>query len=111
MIEKKKQEIRQLAAKHGARDVRLSGSVARGDATPDSDVDFFVDDAIANIERYAAHGRHAFEFIRLQPLTGLRFETLNFNPTKTRDKYPVSEGRKTASPGHALRACTWQISN
>lgn len=32
-----------IAARHGARDVRVFGSVARGDARPDSDVDFLVE--------------------------------------------------------------------
>ena len=31
-----------LAAKHGMTDLRLFGSVARGDERPDSDVDLFV---------------------------------------------------------------------
>ncbi len=35
--------ILELAAKHGARNVRVFGSVARGDATSDSDVDLLVD--------------------------------------------------------------------
>jgi uncharacterized protein len=36
-------EILRIAAKHGAGNVRVFGSVARGDARPDSDVDFLVD--------------------------------------------------------------------
>ncbi len=32
-----------VAARHGARNVRLIGSVARGDAGPDSDLDLLVD--------------------------------------------------------------------
>lgn len=36
-------EIQRIARKHGARNVRLFGSVARGDARPDSDVDFLID--------------------------------------------------------------------
>ncbi len=36
-------EILRIAARHGARSVRLFGSVARGDARPDSDVDFLVE--------------------------------------------------------------------
>ena len=36
-------EILQIAAKHGAGNVRVFGSVARGDARPDSDVDFLID--------------------------------------------------------------------
>jgi len=35
-------EILRLAARHGARNVRLFGSVARGKARPDSDVDILV---------------------------------------------------------------------
>ena len=36
-------KILQLAARHGARNVRLFGSVARGDAGIGSDVDFLVE--------------------------------------------------------------------
>jgi hypothetical protein len=43
LIGKNKIEIRSIAAKHGARNIRVFGSVARGDARPDSDVDFLVD--------------------------------------------------------------------
>ena len=39
----KKKEILRIAAKHGARNVRIFGSVARGEARSDSDVDFLVD--------------------------------------------------------------------
>ncbi len=39
----KKKEILKIAAKHGARNVRIFGSVARGEARADSDVDFLVD--------------------------------------------------------------------
>ena len=35
--------ILRIAERRGARDVRVFGSVARGDGTPDSDVDFLVD--------------------------------------------------------------------
>jgi predicted nucleotidyltransferase len=35
-------DILRLAAKHGAHDVRVFGSVVRGEDTPDSDVDFLV---------------------------------------------------------------------
>lgn len=39
----KREEILRLAALHGARNVRIFGSVARGEAGPESDVDFLVD--------------------------------------------------------------------
>jgi predicted nucleotidyltransferase len=35
--------ILELATRHGARNVRVFGSVARGDDRPDSDVDLLVD--------------------------------------------------------------------
>ena len=38
-----KQELLKCAAKHGARNLRVFGSVARGDDRPDSDVDLLVD--------------------------------------------------------------------
>ena len=38
----KRDEILRLAAKHGANNVRVFGSVARGEAALDSDVDFLV---------------------------------------------------------------------
>jgi hypothetical protein len=43
LLASKKDEILRIAAKHGARNVRVFGSVARGEARPDSDVDFLVD--------------------------------------------------------------------
>lgn len=39
----KREEIRRLAARHGALNVRLFGSFARGDAREESDVDFLVE--------------------------------------------------------------------
>jgi predicted nucleotidyltransferase len=39
----KREEILKVAAQHGARNVRVFGSVARGEAGPSSDIDFLVD--------------------------------------------------------------------
>ena len=36
-------QILEIAARYGAHNVRIFGSVARGEAGPDSDVDFLVD--------------------------------------------------------------------
>ncbi len=43
ILKTKREEILRLAAKYGARNVRLFGSVARGEAGPGSDVDFLVE--------------------------------------------------------------------
>lgn len=39
----KKQQIEQLAQKYGAKRIRVFGSVARGEETEQSDIDFLVD--------------------------------------------------------------------
>ncbi len=38
----KRNDILLLASRHGAKDVRIFGSAARGEAGPESDVDFLV---------------------------------------------------------------------
>src|SRR6267378_3571173 len=43
LLSQKREDIMRAAQKHGARNVRVFGSVARGDDGPESDVDFLVD--------------------------------------------------------------------
>ena len=43
LLGRKREEILSLAAKYGASHVRVFGSVARGTADDDSDIDFLVD--------------------------------------------------------------------
>jgi predicted nucleotidyltransferase len=43
LIRRRRADIHRLAAEHGARNVRIFGSLARGEAGPDSDVDVLVD--------------------------------------------------------------------
>lgn len=43
LVRAKRREIRRICARHGATEPRLFGSVARGDAGPNSDVDFLVE--------------------------------------------------------------------
>ena len=42
-LREKRAEILRIAARHGAGNVRVFGSVARGQAGPDSDVDLLID--------------------------------------------------------------------
>ena len=43
LVQVKRDEILQAARRHGASNVRIFGSVARGEAGPDCDVDVLVD--------------------------------------------------------------------
>lgn len=43
ILKGKRDEILRIAAKHGARNVRVFGSAARGEAGPESDVDLLVE--------------------------------------------------------------------
>ncbi|MGI0479489.1 nucleotidyltransferase family protein [Geminocystis sp. CENA526] len=43
LLQEKRQEILDLADQHGAFNVRVFGSVVRGEDTPDSDIDFLID--------------------------------------------------------------------
>ncbi len=52
----RRDEILALAERHGASNVRLFGSVARGDATPESDVDFLVDQDWARLSSWGGVG-------------------------------------------------------
>ncbi|NMF67441.1 DNA polymerase subunit beta [Brasilonema octagenarum UFV-E1] len=43
ILQEKRAEILSIAAKHGAYNLRIFGSVARGEETPSSDIDFLID--------------------------------------------------------------------
>jgi len=43
LLKEKRQDILQVAERHGAYNVRVFGSVVRGEAGPDSDVDLLVE--------------------------------------------------------------------
>ena len=43
LIRKESANIKEIAAKHGATNIRVFGSVIRGEDSPESDIDFLVD--------------------------------------------------------------------
>jgi hypothetical protein len=43
LLTDKRDDVLRIAAKHGAFNVRVFGSVARGEATPDSDIDLLIE--------------------------------------------------------------------
>ena len=43
ILHEKRDDIHSIAAKHGAYNIRIFGSVVRGEAGPDSDIDFLID--------------------------------------------------------------------
>lgn len=51
IIGDKRDEVLRLAAKNGVTNVRVFGSVARGEATPDSDIDFLADGCWLTLKR------------------------------------------------------------
>jgi predicted nucleotidyltransferase len=56
-LRSRRSEILDAASRFGAHNVRIFGSVARGDAIPESDVDILVDiDVDANIAGFAYFG-------------------------------------------------------
>ena len=43
LLREKRDDIRAIASKHGAYNIRVFGSAVRGQAGPDSDIDFLID--------------------------------------------------------------------
>ena len=43
LLDEKREEILRIASEHGAREVRVFGSVARGEDDEESDIDFLVE--------------------------------------------------------------------
>jgi len=71
LVHTKRAEILRLAARHGAQNVRLFGSVARGEAGPDSDLDFLVD-----LESGRSLLDHAALVVDLEDLLGCRVDVV-----------------------------------
>ena len=55
-VREKRNAIAEIAAKHGAFNVRIFGSVARGEETENSDIDFLIDYDLAKISPWFPMG-------------------------------------------------------
>ncbi|HEX4961789.1 MAG TPA: nucleotidyltransferase family protein [Thermoanaerobaculia bacterium] len=79
LLHTKRDEILSIAARHGASNVRVFGSVARGEATAQSDVDFLVE-----LERGRSLLDHAALMVDLEGLLGRKVDVTTERGLKPR---------------------------
>ena len=79
LLDSKREEIIRIAAKHGARNVRIFGSVARGEADDASDVDFLVE-----FEPTVSLLDHASLLVELEDLLGRKVDVASMRGLKER---------------------------
>ena len=84
LIETKRDEILQIAAKHGAGNVRLIGSVARREANSESDLDLLV-----KMELGRTLLDHASLILELEKLLGCKVDVASDGGLKERYKEDV----------------------
>jgi hypothetical protein len=74
-----REQILQIASRHGASNLRIFGSVARGDADPKSDVDFLI-----NLEPGRSLLDHAALLLDLEKLLGCKVDVVTERGLKER---------------------------
>lgn len=79
LLKEKREEILRIAAKHGARNVRVFGSVARGEADEQSDIDLIVE-----FELGRSLLDHAGLWLELQELLGCKVDVVSERGIKAR---------------------------
>ena len=83
-LQEKRRQILAIAKKYGAFNVRIFGSVARGEARPDSDIDFLVE---------LEPGRSLFDLggllYELQALLGVEVDVVTEKGLRTRIREEV----------------------
>jgi predicted nucleotidyltransferase len=79
LLKAKREEILRTAAKYGASNIRIFGSVARGEADVDSDIDFLV-----NLEPGRSLLDHAALLLELENLLGCKVDVATERGLKAR---------------------------
>ncbi len=79
LLKEKREEILRIAARHGARNVRVFGSVARGEADAQSDIDLLVE-----FEPDRSLLDHAALWLELQELLGCKVDVVSEDGVKAR---------------------------
>lgn len=79
LLKEKREEIMRLCAKHGARNVRIFGSVARGEADEQSDIDLIVE-----FEPERSLLDHAALWLELRELLGYKVDVVSDRGIKPR---------------------------
>jgi predicted nucleotidyltransferase len=84
LLKAKRDEILQVCAKYGARNVRVFGSVARGEADEQSDIDLLVE-----FEPNRSLLDHAGLWVELQELLGVKVDVVSERGLKPRIRQRV----------------------
>ena len=79
LLKEKREAILCICAKHGARNVRVCGSVARGEADEQSDIDLLVE-----FDRGRSLFDHAALWLELQDFLGCKLDVLSDRGIKPR---------------------------
>ncbi len=79
LLRERREEILHVAAKHGARNVRVFGSIARGDDDEQSDIDLLVE-----FESGRSLLDHAALWLELQQLLGRKVDVVSDRGIKPR---------------------------
>jgi len=84
IVKKNRAEILRIASLHGASDVRIFGSVVRGEDTKNSDIDFLV-----KLEKNRSLLDHADMIIEMEDLLGCKVDVITEPGLKERVKARV----------------------
>ena len=84
IVKKNRDEILRIATSHGASDVRIFGSVVRGEDTENSDIDFLV-----KLEKNRSLLDHADMIIEIEDLLGCKVDVVTEPGLKERVKARV----------------------